>query len=166
MRDQRRSLHDFVECITACAWDDAPNRRRLEPMARAVLEALRIDPITAGLRLNLAAGILGAEGFEQELEELVDRAHLRFRQSSRKQPRPSNKSVKRLHRSKLSPLEDRLASSDDPHQRLLAFVALVAQSHDSNRWNDARRDRLTSYRKDPAPLVAIRAQYFFDADEA
>jgi hypothetical protein len=165
MRDQRRPLHDFVRFVTADALADAPKRRRLEPMARLVLESLRVDPITAGLRLKFAAGILGADGFEQELQKLVDDA---FPISAIIQE--ATAAIEQIgqttKRSQLAEVENRLASSDDPHLRLLAFIALLTQAGDHKRWDDARRGRLAGYRNDPAPLVAIRAQYCFDADSA
>ena len=164
MLDQRRPLHDFVGFITARALADASYRRRLEPMARAVIKALRVDPITAGLRLNLASGFLGPEGFEQELQEL---AEIEFPISAIMQEATVviEQFSQTSNRSKLPQLEDRWASSNDPYFRLLAFMALLAQSRDEKRWDDARRIRLTGYRNDPAPLVAIRAQFFFTADE-
>ena len=71
-----------------------------------------------------------------------------------------------VNRKNLPQLEARLAAADDPHLRLLAFNALLVQARDHNRWDEARRSRLNAYRNDPAPLVAIRAQFFFDADSA
>lgn len=132
-------------------------------MARAVLESLRMDSITTGLRLKLAASILGVEGFEQELQKLVDE---KFPISAIVQEATAaiEQIGQTVNRAKLHQLEARLAAADDPHLRLLAFNALLAQTRDHNRWDEARRTRLNVYRNDPAPLVAIRAQFFFDAD--
>ena len=164
MRDQRRPLHDFVRVVTAEVLVNAPMRRRLALMARTVLEALRLDPVTAGLRLTLAGAILGADGFEAELQTLVDG---KFLISAIVQE--ATAAIEHIgqtpSRTKLHHLETRLAQTDDPHLRLLAFIALLAQARDHDRWDDTRRARLSGYRKDPAPLVAIRAQFFLEVDD-
>jgi hypothetical protein len=72
--------------------------------------------------------------------------------------------AKTAERSDLEQLEYRLASSSDANLRYLALSALLAQARDHIRWNDSRRERLSSYRNDPAPAVAMRAQFFFEAD--
>ena len=41
-------------------------------MRERSLNVFCMDPITAGLRLKLAAAILGVDGFEPELQRLVD----------------------------------------------------------------------------------------------
>jgi hypothetical protein len=165
LRDRRRPLHDFVRVFTAEAVANSPRRRRLGPTARAVLETLRMDPITAGLRLKLAAAILGVEGFEPELQKLIDD---RFPISAIFEE--ASAAIEQIgqttHRTKLHQLEARLSAADDPHLRLLAFVALTVQARDPTRWDEIRCARLNGYRNDPAPLVAIRAQFLFDADSA
>jgi hypothetical protein len=163
LREQRRALYDFVRVVAAEAATNAPMRRRLTLMAQAVLESLRSDPVTAGLRLTLAVAILGAEGFETELQTLVDS---KFPIAAIVQEAIA--AVEQIgqmpSRTKLPQLESRLAASEDPHLRVLAFVALLTQARDHNRWNAARRARLAVYRKDLAPAVAVRAQFFFEAD--
>jgi hypothetical protein len=163
IREQRRPLHDFIRAITAEAQANAPMRRRLAPMARAVVESLRSDLVTAGLRLTVAGTILGAEGFEVELQALIDG---KFPISAVIQEATAaiGHIAQTPSRTKLPQLESRLAQADDAHLRLLGFIALLAQARDHDRWNDVRRARLDSYRKDSAPLVAIRAQFFFEAD--
>jgi hypothetical protein len=163
IRDQRRPLHDFVQTVTAEALANAPMRRRLAPMARAVLESLRPDPVTAGLRLTLAGAILGADGFEEELQMLIDSKY-----PISAVVREATAAIEHIgqtpSRTKLLQLESRLAKADDPHVRLLAFFALLAQARDHHRWDDTRRARLSGYRMDPAPVVAMRAQFYFEAD--
>jgi hypothetical protein len=165
IREQRRPLHDFIRSITAEVLTNAPMRRRLAPMARAVVESLRLDPVAAGLRLTLAGAILGAEGFEGELQTLIDG---KFPISAIVQEATAAMEhiAQTPSRTKLHQLESRLAQADDPHLRLLAFMALLAQARDHDRWDDPRRARLVTYRNDPAPLVAMRAQFFFEADKA
>ena len=161
LRERRRPLHDLVQVLNAYAVGNAPGRRRLQPLVRAVIGSLRQDPITAGLRLNLAAAVLGIGEFEQELGVLtasrfslaavVNEASIAIDMISQT-----------TDRIELGNLERRLASSDDPALRLLAFVALIAQARDPLRWTDDRRQRLLAYRNDPAPAVAMRAQFYFD----
>jgi hypothetical protein len=165
LRSQRRFLHDFVRNVTSSVSVEAPLRRRLQPTARQVLKSLENDDLSAGLRLNLAAGILGAEGFSRELQALIDRT---FPMAA--VVPEATESLEQIglstERGELAPLENRLASSTDPHLRVLAFVALLAQAGDHLRWDDARRSRLDRYRNDASPVVAIRAAYYFGADTA
>jgi hypothetical protein len=161
---QRRALLDFVIGIAAGSLSNPPRRRRLARTATLVLEELRKDPLTAGLRLRLATGVLGMAGLEQELQRLVEE---RFPLEAvyHEASEAIHDLGRSTERSLLPALESRLALSDDPHQRLLALTALMAEARDHQRWNDARRVRLQGYRGDPAPLVAMRAQYFFEGDE-
>lgn len=165
MRVQRRPLHDFVRVVSDQAATNAPMRRRLTPMARAVLDALRTDPITAGVRLTFTAGILGVDEFEQELKVLID-ANVPISAVAAEAIAAIERFGQTMNRTKLPQLEARLAAADDPHLRLLAFNALLVQAQDHNRWDESRCGRLNAYRNDPAPLVAIRAQFCFDADSA
>ena len=165
MRVQRRPLHDFASVVSAQAVTNAPMRHRLTPIARAVLDALRTDPITAGIRLTLTAAILGVEEFEQELKVLID-GNVPISAVAAEAIAAIEQFGQTTHRTKLPQLEARLAAADDSHLRLLAFNALLVQARDHNRWDKVRCNRLNAYRNDPAPLVAIRAQFFFDADSA
>jgi hypothetical protein len=163
MRAQRRPLHDFVHVVTAQSVTSAPIRRRLTPLARAVLDVLRTDPITAGLRLTIAAGILGVEEFVEELKSLVD-GDIPVSAVASDAITAIEQFGQTINRTKLPQLETRLAAADDPHLRLLALNTLIVQARDHDRWDEDRSSRLNAYRSDPAPLVAIRAQFFFEAD--
>ncbi len=163
MGTQRRPLHDFVSVVAGRTMPDAPIRRRLAPMARAVVDALRSDPITAGVRLTLTSALLGVEEFEQELKALID-SNVPISAVAPEAIAAIERFGQTMNRTKLPMLETRLAASQDPHLRLLAFNALLEQARDYHRWDEARRSRLDAYRNDPALLVAIRAQFFFDAD--
>ena len=134
-------------------------RRRFGAIAAAVLESLRGDPVTAGLRLKLAAGILGPEAFELELQRLVG-DDVPISAVAGEATAAVEQIGKTRERAKLQQLEVRLAAADDPHLRLLAFTALLAQARDHIRWDEVRRSRLSAYRNDPAPLVAIRPVLF------
>ena len=165
MCEQRRPLHDFVRVVCTQAATNTPIRRRLTPIARAVLDVLRTDPITAGLRLTLAAGLLGVEEFELELKGLID-GNFPISAVAAEAIAAIEQFGQTTNRTKLPQLEARLAAADDSYLRLLAFHALLVQARDHHRWDEVRRSRLNAYRIDPAPLVAIRAQFFFEADSA
>ena len=117
------------------------------------------------MRLKLAAAILGANGFERELQNLID-AQFPIAAILEDATDCLERLGRTTLRNSLPGLESRLASSEDPHLRLLAFQTLLVQARDPRHWDAARCDRLSSYRRDSAPLVAIRAQFFFDADSA
>lgn len=163
LRDQRRPLQDFVEAIAREASADAIKRRRLRPLTYQILDALRSDLLTSGVRLEFAAVMLGTAGFAQELQRLIDESF-----PIAAVIRDANAAIDRLDkftdRGELRRLEERLTNSDDPHLRLLAFEALRVQATDHQSWDAARLTRLTAFRNDPAPLVAIRTQFYFDAD--
>jgi hypothetical protein len=165
MGSQRRALYDFASVISVQAATNAPLRRRLTQPTRAILDAIRSDPITAGIRLALTAAILGLEDFEQELKSLSD-SKVAISAVVAEAIAAIKLFGQTMDRAKLPQLEARLAAAEDPHLRLLAFNALLVQAGDHNRWDAARCSRLNAYRNDPAPLVAIRAQFCFDADPA
>lgn len=158
-----RALAEFVSSLATHLSANAALRRRWETPANAILNVLRSDPLTAGLRLELAASVLGVEGFKQELRFLVDGS---FPVSAVRQH--AAEAIQRLKQTasqaELFDLESRLANSSDMELRYLALLALLAQSDDQDNWTDERRARLIRYRGDLAPLVAIRARYHFDSD--
>lgn len=161
----RRSLHDFTKVISSMDPGDASARRRMQPTARAMLKTLQADPLTAGMRLNLCAALLEVDDFARELESLP--------QSGVPLPAVATEAIagigklaKTKRRVDLPGLEGRLAAAEDPNARVLAFHALVAQATDPDGWTETRRARLEGYRKDPSPIVAISAQFFFDADRS
>jgi hypothetical protein len=163
LKDQRRPLFDFIQSLTDDTASNPPRRRRLEATAKAILETLRDDPVTAGLRLVLASSIMGPEGLETELRQLSES---RFPLSAivTEATRAVEQVSETVQQKALSRLEEQWASSDDPHLRLLAFIALKTQASDSLRWDEARQARLKIYRADPSPIVSLRAQFYFEAD--
>ncbi|MBD2768436.1 hypothetical protein IC235_11095 [Hymenobacter sp. BT664] len=66
----------------------------------------------------------------------------------------------------LQAFELALADSPDARLRRLGFAALLAQSAQVAGWTNALRTRLDWYRRDPAPLVAAAAQFFFPPPKA
>ena len=140
------------------------NRQQLLPIIRAILAALAVDPLTIGLRIELAiaalpwdeianilteaatTGALHADALQQACETLgqvVDRYS----------------KISRPDCQKMIHLEEQLAASNDERLRRIALAALVAQTKESNTWNAEQRIRLQTYRADPSSLVAAAAQF-------
>ena len=129
IRDRRRPLHDFLQLLIDYCEENAPGRRRLAPLAQALINGLRDDSATGGLRINLAATALGIGGFERELtdfqaNQLLDVAILNEAAIA------IDRIAKTAERSGLEQLEFRLSSSSDAKLRYLALSALMAQARD------------------------------------
>jgi hypothetical protein len=63
-------------------------------------------------------------------------------------------------------IETLFARHANPRLRRLAVEALKHASAPSNGWSRERREKLETYRKDPAPLVAAAAVYIFPPEKA
>ncbi len=149
----RRALQTTVQALQAAlTW----SRGQLLPTARAVLEALATDPLTASLRVELATYALPWN----ELTALLTQAAVGEMHAETLfiAVQAIAHATSRSDAADLVHLEAALAKSSDERLRRLAFAALVAQSQSSG-WNDERLVRLRSYRADPAPLVAAAAQF-------
>ncbi|MEO6889237.1 MAG: hypothetical protein ABI456_08240, partial [Ktedonobacteraceae bacterium] len=140
------------------------NRRQLVPIVRAMIEALAADPLTSGLRIELAIASLPWNEVAQLLAEaaatralhadalhqacsMLDRVIDRYGAVSR----PDSKEM--VH------LEQELAASQDERLRRIALAALVAQVEGPTGWSEEQRARLQTYRADPSVLVAAAAQF-------
>jgi hypothetical protein len=151
----RRALQTAVRSLQAALlW----NRGQLLPTARAVLDALARDPLTASLRVELAAHALPWEELaplltrmaaagELHAEVLMDAAHA------------IGSAAIRPDAGGLHALEAALAGSDDAALRRLALAALVAQARSPRGWDEELMARLRASRADAAPLVAAAAQF-------
>ncbi len=62
-------------------------------------------------------------------------------------------------------LEAALTADPDERLRRLALAALIAQAAPPRGWDEARRERLETFRQDPSPLVAAAAQFTLVAGE-
>ncbi|MDQ2717705.1 MAG: hypothetical protein M3Z08_22660, partial [Chloroflexota bacterium] len=140
------------------------NRWQLVAVVRAMIEALAVDPLTIGLRIELAfvslpwdevaqllaetaaTGALHADALHQACS-MLDLVIDRYGAVSR----PDSKELVRL--------EKVLATSQDERLRRIALAALVAQAEESNSWSEEQRARLQTYRADPSVLVAAAAQF-------
>nr|MBA2284366.1 hypothetical protein [Ktedonobacteraceae bacterium] len=140
------------------------NRRQLVPIVRTMIEALAADPLTTGLRIELAFVSLPWDEIAQMLAETAatgalhaDALHQACSILGRvlggygAVGRPDSKELVRL--------EKILAASQDERLRRIALAALIAQAEASNSWNAEQRARLQTYRADPSVLVAAEAQF-------
>jgi hypothetical protein len=134
-------------------------RRRLGPVARAVLDVLASDPLAATQRVRLAVSCLSG----RQLAELLaghDRANWR--------PDVLMTAVgllegAEMERTALRQLEQTFTGSPSPALRRLALAALLGQAR--RGWNDDRVARLEAFRGDADALVAAAAQFTLPDDE-
>ena len=142
----------------------AINRRQLIPIARAIIAALAVDPLTIALRVELAMVSLPWDEVATILTEAAatdalhaDALHRACLVSDLvlgrygKIGRPDSKEIVRL--------EETLAASHDERLRRIALATLAAQAEEAHGWNTERRARLEAYCADPSPLVAAAAQF-------
>lgn len=148
-----RSLQITVQALqTALTW----NRRHLLATARAVLEALKSDRLTASLRVELAVQALPWDEIIALLIQLTKSGEMHPGVLATAIQAIQSGGSRRSDTDCLRQLEATLSYSQDEQLRRLV-AALVAQSH--NGWDDERLKRLQSYRSDSAPLVAAAAQF-------
>jgi hypothetical protein len=142
----------------------ALSRYQLIPVVRAIIVALAADPLTVGLRIQLAivslpwdeiatmlaeaaaAGILHADALQQTCT-MLGTVIGGYGQAGR----PDSK--------EMVILEKKLATSQDERLRRIALAALITHAEESKGWNSELRARLESYRADPSILVATAAQF-------
>ncbi len=157
----RRALATMVNTLIRKLND---SRAALLPTARAVLDVLLSDPLTAQWQVRLAMQALpGTELSDLFKQMAASRALHADALHTAMQSLPylslSRKDVSATE------LEASLAPSDDRYLRRLALAALVAQANGPTGWTDDRLARLAAYRRDPAALVAEAAQFTFPARE-
>jgi hypothetical protein len=139
-------------------------RPLLVPVARAMIAALRDDPLTAGLRATLMARILPWSEVGDELTAMAA-AHTLFPDTLEKAANGFGWVVHRPDREGLLELGARLRESDDPRLRRLGLAALVAFSQPPGAWTPETIALLAAYRVDPSPEVAGPAQFTFLPEE-
>jgi hypothetical protein len=161
--DKRRILQTIIEALKIAL---RGGRHQFLPTAVAILAALESDPLSATLQLDLAIHALDLDELANFLIKLAttsDYLHaeaLMLGVSSLEQIASF-----RTDAIELLDLETSLANQPDARLRRLALAALVAQAKTPTGWDEARRDRLRSYRHDSAVLVAAAAQFIFLAEE-
>jgi hypothetical protein len=158
---QRRALLALVHAFRATVGSD---RRRLTPVADAVLAVLKRDPLTVELRIGLASETLSWRELAEELEQMGSAGELHADSLASVMTRLGNW-VSRTDNADLAHLEAELASKSDERLRRLALAALVVQASLAGGWSESRLDRLRRYREDTSPLVAAAAQFTLPAEE-
>jgi hypothetical protein len=157
----RRALVTAVAALQGAVGAD---RRRLAPVARAVLAALSPDPLTAGLRAGLAAAGLPWDEWAGLLRGMAATGELHADTLAAAAAGVSAW-ADRPDRGDLEKLEASLAAERDERLRRLALAALLAQARLPGGWNGERLQRLRAFRQDPAPLVAAAAAFTLPAEE-
>ncbi len=134
------------------------------PIVRAILSELAIDPLTVSLQIKLAVASLSGNELGEFLLNLHNRGELHpdalavaANEIANADHHPD---LDRLHH-----LEITLAASEAENLRRLALAALIAQTKPPLGWNQARVNRLISYRQDSSVLVAAAAQFIFPPDK-
>jgi len=139
-------------------------RGQLLPAIRAVVDALAPDPLTIGLRVELAitflpwdevasllidtaaTGTLHADALERACQQLPQILG-RYGRSGR----PDSNGMGQL--------EEALSTQADERLRRIALAVLITQASLPPGWTAERRARLQIYLADPSPLVAAAAQF-------
>lgn len=140
------------------------NRQQLIPVMRAVMAALATDPLTLGLRIELAITSLPWDEVATMLSEAAATGALHADALSQacdmlRTVRGRYGNAGRPDSKEMSRLETMLATSQDERLRRIALAALVVQAEASKGWSAEQRARLEVYRADTSPLVAAAAQF-------
>jgi hypothetical protein len=152
----RRALQTLIKVlIETLNW----RRFQLLPTARSVLAAMESDPLTICLQTQLAMTALPLDEIAIFLQQLVI-----SRQMNPEVLWNTIGIIPRLSQrddaAELVQLEIVLSASNDDRLRRIALAILINQSQ-IDGWNDDRIARLATFRNDPSPLVAEKAQFTF-----
>lgn len=162
IRTNRRALRTVTDALLA-ALARQPERQRAS--AQAVIAALAGDLAAASLRVEIAVASLPPGELALLLTQMADADTLHADAVSAG-IRGIAASHPRLSAVGWDSLEAALAASPDDRLRRLAVAALAAGAGTTEGWTPARRERLESYHRDAAPLVAAAAQFTFPPDDA
>jgi hypothetical protein len=160
---KRRILQTTIEALKMAL---RSSRRQFSPIAVVVLAALESDSLSATLQLDLAIHALDLDELAKFLIKLATTSDYLHAEALMSGVSSLEQFASfRTDASELLALETSLASQPDARLRRLALAALVAQAKTPTGWDEARRDRLRSYRQDSTALVAAAAQFMFLAEE-
>jgi hypothetical protein len=161
VRSERRVLQATLDALRAVL---PSNRSSLQTMVQGLLVALRPDPLTVRLQVQLAVAGLSWSELAIYLTELATTGALDAESlltASEAIARSGQRTSQQLTDDSLAAFERALASSSNTGLRRIALAALLAQATQSAGWTAALRTRLDQYRADTAPLVAAAAQFTF-----
>jgi hypothetical protein len=161
VRPERRVLQATLDALCAVL---PGNRSALQPLVQGLLAALRPDPLTVRLQVQLAVAGLPWPELAAFLSELATTGALDAESlltAAEAIARSGQRAGQPLADDSLVSFERALADHSDAQLRRLALAALLAQATQPAGWTAALRTRLTQYHTDPAPLVAAAAQFTF-----
>jgi hypothetical protein len=150
----RRTLLDIGRHLSqTLSWE----RQQMLPTARAVIEAMKEDPLTVTLQVSVAVYALPWEELAAFFQQLAVEGKMHYEVLFRA-VQGIEKITSRNDIHELVHLEELLAPSDDEKLRRIALAALINQSK-AQGWNDELKQRLYAFRNDPSPMVAEKAQF-------
>lgn len=140
-------------------------RDQLLPVIREIGKVLASDPLTIGLRVELAIEFLPWDEVASLLMEAATTGRLHadaLNRACQQLPQAVSRHYRRPARPdyhEMELLEEALAAHPDERLRRIAFAALTTLAASPSGWTAERRARLQVYRADPSPLVAAVAQF-------
>lgn len=157
----RRALQAMVAIVQKAI---PLQRSQFIPVVRAMIDALAPDPLTIGLRIELAITALPWGEVASLLREAattdilhadaLNQAYISLGLTIGRYGtigRPDSKEMVQL--------ETELATSHDERLRRIALAVLITQAEIPPGWTAERRTRLQTYRQDSSVLVAAAAQF-------
>ena len=160
----RRALSQVVNLFVQ---QQIASRRHFTPTARAILEALRRDPLALSLRLQLAMEVLEPQALAEEVERLQATGELHadaistIAESLERGPSRWNAAQAARTMEWLEGLRALWVGSQVPTLRRLSLSALKGMAASSSGWTDERIEQLEALRRDESVLVASAAQWTF-----
>lgn len=151
-RTNRKALRVMTQVLISHL---SEQRTRMQDAARAFLQALELDPITASLRALIAVNALPWSDVAAYLTRLSQQQPLHPECSMgvvSQMPTLSREDTRQL-----ADLELPLRDQADEGLRRIALEALLCAPLE---WDAARLERLEHYRRDQSVLVAAAAQFF------
>jgi len=136
------------------------SRRQYLAAARALLDAMAPDPLTAEIRAEVALAALPWEEVTPLLERMAETGelHADVLVAARS---ALQRAGRRSDAEELDAVEASFSASPDERLRRLALAALVTRARGAEGWTEERLARLQAFQEDPSPLVAAAAQFTF-----
>ncbi|HLW00278.1 MAG TPA: hypothetical protein VKT82_16545 [Ktedonobacterales bacterium] len=159
--NHRRAIVTVSHVLQKAIWQ---SRSQMLPTARAVLAALRADPLTAAIQANLAIIALPWEDVLDILSNLAASNTLHS-EALMAAVQAIQSAARRPDAAGLARLEETLRQNDDERLRRLGLAALVALAEPPRGWDQGRLALLQAYRADSAALVAAAAQFTLPLEE-
>jgi hypothetical protein len=160
-RGNRRAIITASQVLQKTIWK---SRSQMLPTVRAVLTALRADPLTAAVQANLAIIALPWEEVLVILSDLAASNALHG-EALMTAVQAIQSAARRPDAAGLTLLEEPLRQRADERLRRLGLASLVALAEPPRGWDQARLALLNAYRADSSALVAAAAQFTLPVEE-